>query len=93
MKRLPTLTFLLAVTVPLAACSGKSGDPDRLAKAKANFERACAACHSLDVPLGLAKSAEGWKKTVHNMRIKGAALSEAEGDGVAEYLYSIRPVK
>lgn len=86
---------LTTTLILVSSCSDKGSvsGSDKLGKAKANFERACSTCHSLDVPLARSKSAEGWKQSVHNMRIKGAALSEAEGDAVAEYLHSIRPIK
>lgn len=92
MNRIFCFPIAVAVLVTAVACTRESGGgQEATAKAKADFERACGACHSLDVPLSKSKTLDGWKETVHRMRIKGAAVSEKDGDAIAGYLYSVKP--
>jgi len=91
MKRMifPLVFGLLALFA--LSCSEKSASTgEDLSAAKADFERACSACHSLDVPLGVTKSAEGWEDAVKRMKDKGAAMDHKSVERVAKYLYSIR---
>jgi len=90
-RRCRWFPFVASLLLVGPACDrGTAPLGDRLPEARSSFERACSGCHPLDVPLRRHKSLEGWKKTVAEMRGKGASLTAQEAEDVARYLAQIR---
>lgn len=72
----------LAQAAPPA--SPKSALPD--GSGKPIVERACTACHSLNVIVTKKASRDDWTNVVNEMVTRGADLSDDEIDKVIEYL-------
>ena len=60
---------------------------------KAEFERVCTKCHTLDPVLRKNRSVEEWKETVERMKMRGAKVEEWMVGDFAIHLAHIRPPK
>jgi mono/diheme cytochrome c family protein len=54
--------------------------------AMAKVSTACGGCHAPDIVLNARKSRAQWEKSVDMMIDRGAKVSDAEYDGVVDYL-------
>jgi hypothetical protein len=54
--------------------------------AMAKVSTACSGCHAPDIVLNARKSRAQWEKSVDMMIDRGAKVSDAEYDGVVDYL-------
>jgi hypothetical protein len=53
----------------------------------------CSVCHSADKAKSAKKDRQGWEKTVTNMMVKGAQLTETEKAVLVDYLAKTYPRK
>jgi mono/diheme cytochrome c family protein len=82
----------LRASVAAAALAGVSlvayGEPPALPEGtgRAEFERACTQCHSLETVLKTRRTRAQWEAKLDAMIAKGAKLSDADFDLIAAYL-------
>jgi cytochrome c5 len=77
---------LVGAGAKVGAQTAAPNPAEQLTQAKAVFERACGACHSLDKPLSKTFDKAGWEKTVERMRTNGAKVTAEEAAQVVAYL-------
>ncbi len=81
------LTLVLLVPgVALAAPAPRSAAKFPPGPAMAKVSTACSGCHAPDIVLNARKSRAQWEKSVDMMIDRGAKISDAEYDGVVDYL-------
>lgn len=85
------LLVIPAVLFQFTACSEKKETiGEKVPAVKAEFEKLCSSCHSVDIVLSRNKTLDGWRQTVDRMRKKGMEITDAKASEVAEYLFSVR---
>lgn len=67
----PVLIALLAV-----GCGEPKGLTRPYSQVKAEFERVCTGCHTLDPVMNKHRDLAEWTETVARMRVRGAKLEE-----------------
>lgn len=77
---LPTLA--LAAPAPVKRVAAKFPSGPAMAKVSA----ACGGCHAPDIVLNARKSRAQWEVSLDRMIDRGAKVSDAEYDGVVDYL-------
>jgi mono/diheme cytochrome c family protein len=72
----------LAASAPIPRVVAKFPAGPAMAKVSAT----CSGCHAPDIVLNARKSRPQWEKSVDMMIDRGAKVSDAEYDGVVDYL-------
>lgn len=94
-SNLALLAVLTSAAIELLpACDG---DLARLSRdkstVKAEFERVCTGCHSLDPVMKKHRDMAEWRETVHRMKVRGAKLEDWMLEDFPIYLAHIRGPK
>lgn len=78
----------------LPACDGELAKLSRTrSEVKAEFERVCTGCHSLDPVMRNHRDVAGWRETVLRMKVRGAKLEDWMIEDFPLYLAHIRGPK
>src|SRR4030088_1183639 len=87
LKRLSVLAglaaFSLATAAPLLAQTAPALPPG---EGRDIVAAACTQCHGLNTIMAIRDGAAGWRQFVDYMIMKGAQVSDREGDTIVQYL-------
>lgn len=88
------LIALSAAIELLPACNGEMAKLSRdRGIVKAEFERVCTGCHSLDPIMNKNRDFAGWLETVERMKVRGAKLEDWMLQDFPIYLAHVRGPK
>ena len=79
--KLMRLTGLAAAALCLALSAAVAAEDG-----KALLESKCTTCHSAKMTMAVKRDKAGWTKTIEKMKAKGAKLTDAEAEAIADYL-------